>query len=86
MKKRKTNGFAIASLIFGILSFMPFFNYFSQILAIVFGIIGYKRTKKGYGGKGLAIAGITLGIISFLLIVLAAIVMTWGTAYIRTTT
>ncbi|AGL15461.1 DUF4190 domain-containing protein [Actinoplanes sp. N902-109] len=48
-----TNGFAIASLIFGIIG--------GTLLAIIFGIVGLVQIKnRGQKGKGLAIAGIVL--------------------------
>ena len=56
----QTNGFAIASLICGILGCTGI----GAILAIVFGILGIQKTKDPrYGGKGLAIAGLVLGIV-----------------------
>jgi len=74
----RTNGWAIASLVLGILSFMciPFIG---AVLAIVFGIIaknGIKRSKGELGGSGLATAGLVLGIVnlSFLLIFAVAAV------------
>jgi predicted Zn finger-like uncharacterized protein len=55
---RQTNGFAIASLICGILGCTGI----GGILAIVFGILGIQKTKDPrYGGKGMAIAGIIIG-------------------------
>lgn len=58
---RKTNGPAIASLICGLLGCIPFIT---SLLAIILGIFGIKKTKDPQvGGKGLAIAGLLLGII-----------------------
>jgi Domain of unknown function (DUF4190)/Septum formation len=52
--KPGTNGFAIASLIFGIIS--------GWVLALIFGFIALSQTKKtGQNGRGLAIAGLVLG-------------------------
>jgi hypothetical protein len=60
----KNNGWAIASLILGIIGCIPFI---SGILAITFGILGIKKSNEPQtGGRGLAIAGLVLGIISFL--------------------
>jgi hypothetical protein len=59
---RKSNGAAIGSLICGILGCIPFIT---GILAVVLGIVGIKKTKDPQvGGKGLAIAGIILGLLS----------------------
>jgi hypothetical protein len=54
-----TDGFAIASLVTGILSL--------GVVALVLGIVGLNRVKRsGQGGKGLAIAGIVLGVLGTL--------------------
>ena len=56
------SGLAIASLICGLLFFIPFIP---AILAIVFGIVGINQTKTGRaGGRGLAIAGLVCGAVS----------------------
>ena len=60
---KKQKGFAIASLVTGILGI--------PILAIVFGLIQIyliKDNPKKYGGKGMAIAGYALGVFWLLLI------------------
>jgi hypothetical protein len=76
-KKRKTSIFAILSLIFGIATFiLPFFitmMVLSAVLAVVFGIIALieiKRTNKK--GKGMAIAGMVIGILILLFVGLFA--------------
>lgn len=62
-----TSGFAIWSLICGLLGFclpIP-----SSILAIIFGIVGLNKTRDPrVGGKGLAIAGICVGGFTLLLV------------------
>jgi hypothetical protein len=61
----KRNGFAIASLIFGILGI--------PVLAIVFGAIQMHLIRKSptkYGGRGMAVAGYILGVIWLTLILL----------------
>ena len=67
-KKKGSSGFAIASLVLGILaivnSFIPFLNvvsYIMGVLAVIFGIIGIIKKI----GRGMAIAGLILGVISF---------------------
>jgi hypothetical protein len=72
------NGMAVASLIFSILGFCLLF--IGGLLGILFGIMGLKRANQvGGGGRGLAITGIVLGIIT--LITSSAIVGTGGLAY-----
>lgn len=61
---QRGNGPAIASLVLGILGCVPFIT---GLLAVFFGIIGLRKTRDPYvGGKGLAIAGLILGILSLL--------------------
>jgi hypothetical protein len=54
--RQKTDGFAIASLVFGIIGGLLF--------AVIFGIVGLRRTKRnGTRGRGLAIAGLVLTLV-----------------------
>jgi len=66
----KTCPFAIVSLVVGILSFcIPLIG---SAVAITFGIVSLNRIKLSSGrlwGRGMAIAGIILGCVSFALIV-----------------
>jgi hypothetical protein len=58
----RTSGAAIASLILGILGCIPFLT---GILAVILGAVGLSATKKpNVGGRGLAIAGLVLGLVS----------------------
>jgi hypothetical protein len=58
----KANGAAIASLVFGILGCIPFIT---GVIAIILGIVGIKvASKPERGGRGMAIAGLILGLIS----------------------
>ena len=74
MEKKSTSGLAVAGLVCGIIalvsSFVPLLNLLSfpfVLLAIIFGGIGVWQTVKGTkGGKGIAIAGLVLGIIALL--------------------
>lgn len=66
---QKTSGMAIASLVFGILSFC--LSIFAGIPAIILGIVSLNaigRSQGALAGKGLAIAGIVTGCIGSLLI------------------
>jgi hypothetical protein len=56
--QRPTNGFAIASLVLGIV----WIYWIGSILALIFGYVARKQIReRGEGGDGLAIAGIVLG-------------------------
>jgi hypothetical protein len=60
----RRNGAAMASLIFGILGCVP---EVTGVLAIVLGVVGLRRARSpNVGGKGLAGAGLALGILSVL--------------------
>lgn len=75
ISKQNNDGFAIASLIFGILSLVLFcicVNYIFAILAIVFGVIHLVKNKES--GKGMAIAGIITSIISIVIAIVFAII------------
>lgn len=77
MEKKPTSGLAVAALVTGIIalvsSFVPLLNLLSfpfVVLAIVFGAIGVWQTVKGTkAGKGLAIAGLVLGVLGLLVTV-----------------
>lgn len=56
---QRSNGWAIASLICGIIGCFPVL----QLLAIVFGLVGIRASRRVHTGKGMAIAGLVLGIL-----------------------
>jgi hypothetical protein len=61
------NGFAIASMVLGILALITFYGAFVfGVLAIVFGAIALKRLRDNPGqkGRGMAIAGLICGIVA----------------------
>ena len=65
-QKPGTNGFAIASLIFGIIG--------GVLLGFIFGFIALSQTKRtGQNGRGLALAGVILSSLWTILIVVAII-------------
>lgn len=74
-KTRKTNGFAIAGLVLGILSvFCCCISPIFSILAIVFGAIALPQiAKEKSAGKGMAIIAIVLGSIMLLLTLAGAV-------------
>jgi hypothetical protein len=61
--QRASNGMATASLVLGILGF---FLPILSVLALIFGGIGISKANQGAGGKGLAVAGLVLGIVGTL--------------------
>src|SRR5438128_11300863 len=69
-----TSGFAVASLVLGIL----WIWWIGSILAVIFGFVARAQIKRSHGmltGDGLAIAGIVLGflgIAGFVILVIAA--------------
>jgi hypothetical protein len=74
---RKTNGFAIASLILGVL----WFYWVGSVLALIFGYVGKSQIDKSGGtqdGRGLAIAGIVLGWIGVAVLIVFIIAVAAG--------
>ena len=76
---QRTSGFAIASLVLGIVGVlcMPFIG----VLALIFGILGLRevaRAEPSMGGRGLAIAGTVLGSLGTLLTMLLAVGIIMG--------
>jgi hypothetical protein len=63
----RTPGRAIAALVLGILAFTPMCGFPLGLVAIILGLSAGERINRApgsYTGKGLAVAGITLGIIA----------------------
>lgn len=64
MPQRRSNGWAIASLICGIVGCVPFVT---SLCATIFGIVGIRKSSDPQvGGRGIAIAGLILGIIGLI--------------------
>jgi hypothetical protein len=62
--ERKLSGAALTSLILGIVGCVPFIT---SLLAVILGIVGINKTRDPrYSGRGLAIAGLILGLIGLL--------------------
>lgn len=82
----KTHGLAVASLILGIVSIPTLFiigvGFVLAILAIIFGAIAKGKIKRSggfYTGKGMATAGLVLGIIPMVFsLLLIAIILSFG--------
>jgi hypothetical protein len=74
VQSQSTNGFAIASMVLGIL----WIEWVGSILAVIFGAIALRQIRaRPAGGYGMAVAGLVLGIIGIctlaLIIVLAVV-------------
>jgi hypothetical protein len=65
-----TNAFAVAALVLGIVGAALFWTivpgFLLGLLATVFGAIGLSRARRGAPNKGMAIAGLVLGILTLL--------------------
>ena len=76
--KKPTSGLAIAGLVLGIIailgSFIPIINNMSFVISIVGGILAIVAlvgaTKGKNGGKGMAIAGVVLAVVSIMLVLI----------------
>ncbi len=62
MQPSQSNGWGLASLICGILSFCT--GGVAGLLAIIFGFVGLKRAKTTHSGKGMSIVGLLLGFVT----------------------
>lgn len=64
---RPTNGLAIAALVLGIV----WVYWIGSILALIFGLMARKQIREtGASGEGMAIAGIVLGIVGIVTLIL----------------
>jgi hypothetical protein len=57
------NPFAVAGFVCALVGLVPFVGLVSTILAIIFSAIGLKRASLSGVGRGLAIAGLVIGIV-----------------------
>lgn len=74
---QRTSGFAIASLVLGILGYLCLFG-FGSVMAIIFGLLAKRDVKRGGGmikGSGMATAGIVLGSVLIGLLLVSAAVL-----------
>jgi hypothetical protein len=75
MPTRGTNGFAVASMVLGIL----WLYWIGSILAIIFGFVALSQIKeRNQSGRGMAIAGLILGFIELGLLVLVILLVAFG--------
>ncbi|MGH3871237.1 MAG: DUF4190 domain-containing protein [Pseudonocardiaceae bacterium] len=66
------NGFGVTALVLGIIgavfSWVPVLGFILAVLALVFGGLGYARARKRQAtNSGMAIAGLVLGVIAFVI-------------------
>lgn len=65
----RTNGFAVAALVLGIV----WVYWIGSILAVIFGAVALQQIEKsrgGQGGRGMAVAGLVLGLVGVGVLVL----------------
>jgi len=62
---RRTSGMAVAALVCSLCGIIPFLGLLMALLGIIFGGVGIAQTGKDpyLGGRGMAIAGLVLGIV-----------------------
>jgi hypothetical protein len=86
---RRTSPVAIAALICGVVQFfLGLFavNFVLAIPAIICGAIGLRQTRqRGEGGRGLAIAGLVLGILGIVWNVLYVVLIVYFGSHVRPT-
>ncbi|MFN2640485.1 MAG: DUF4190 domain-containing protein [Actinomycetota bacterium] len=82
MPRPKTPGTAVASLIFGIVSFFVWFlGIFTAPPAIIMGVLGRRKSVDDpvrWGGKALATTGLVLGLVWMVLATLVISLMVFG--------
>lgn len=74
----KTNINCKLSLIFGLFFFVPLFNFILGFIAILLGYRGLKETKVKGKGKLLAVMGIILGFLPYILILAYGLRLLFG--------
>lgn len=82
-QQENARGFAVASLVLGIISllcFCSFFNLLPAILALIFGGISLSKSRNG---NGMAIAGMICGGVSIVLLVFTVVIMTANGSFIN---
>lgn len=73
----RSNGLAVAALVFGILTFFCL-GPLGGILAIVLGFLGLSRAREVQTGRGMSIAGIVLGAVGTVLTVVLFLLIVVG--------
>ena len=80
VKEKKESGIATASMVLGILSF--FIPGMANLLAIIFGGVGLKKTEKGTKDRGEAKAGLACGIIVTIIWIIIIAAAVFGISYL----
>jgi len=66
----QTNGLAVASLVLGIIGLVLFWTVWGGILlgilAVIFGAVGLSKAGRGGPNKGMATAGLVLGVLAII--------------------
>ncbi len=73
---QKNGGLAVGSLVCGIISILGFWSLITFILAIVGVVLGIVNNAQDNPNKGMAIAGVILNIIGFLLTIIFIAIIT----------
>ena len=71
----KTGGLAVGSLVCGIISLIGFWSFITLIAAIVGVVLGAVNNARDNPNKGMAVAGIILNIIGFLLTIFFIVIL-----------
>ena len=74
----KTDGFAITSMVLGIIAVITcFYGIILAILAVIFGHLSLGKIKRNptLGGKGMAIAGLVCGYIAIVISIISGIML-----------
>ncbi len=75
----QSNGLALAAMVLGIVSFPLHLTCFlgvpAAILAVVFGFVGLSKSMRVGQGRGMAIAGLVLGAVNLVLVVLFVVLV-----------
>jgi hypothetical protein len=81
-RPRNTNGFSIASLVLSLLGLFPLV-VIGPVLGIIFGVIALRNpavANRTDGGRGLAIAGIVIGVVVLLLDIIGLVAIATGSS------
>ncbi|MGV8141006.1 MAG: DUF4190 domain-containing protein [Candidatus Woesearchaeota archaeon] len=74
----KDKVFAITAFVCGLLFWVPLFNMILSPMAVVFGILAIRRVRENperYGGQGLAVTGLILGLLAIIFTVIGIYIL-----------
>lgn len=82
VQTQTTNGFAVASLVlgivaavFGLIPLLSVIALIAGILAVIFGVVGLRRAQAGGGHRGMARAGLVTGIVGIILAIIGMVII-----------